>query len=286
MLLREGAAALQAAGIGPSHAEAEWLLSRLLGVRPLELYLLEQALPAQIVDTFQLQVAARAAGWPLQYLIGEAAFYGRIFEVGPGVFIPRPETETVVEAALAALRGQPGRGAWPVGAPNRACRVLEVGVGSGCIAVTVACELPACLVVGVEVSWVALQAARRNTRRHRVDDRVALVQGSWLDALRGMWDAVISNPPYVPTDQVERLPLDVRQEPAASLDGGPAGRQALRHLLAAAPRVLRSGGILAMECGEEQVGWLLDEAQRGPFAESRPLQDVAEHPRGVLLTRA
>ena len=286
MVLREGAAALQAAGIGPSRAEAEWLLSHLLGMRPLELYLLERELPAQLVNRFQSQVAARAAGRPLQYLLGEAAFYGRIFEVGPGVFIPRPETEAVVEAALAALRGRPGRGAKPGEAPDRPCRVLEAGVGSGCIAVTLACELPACRVVGVEVSWVALQAARRNARRHQVDDRVALVQGSWLDALRGMWDAVIANPPYVPTDRVERLPLDVRQEPAASLDGGPTGRQALRRLLAEAPRVLRPGGLLALECDEDQVAWLLDEARRGPFAEGRPLQDMAERPRGALLTRA
>ena len=278
VLVREGTARLRAAGVGPARAEAEWLLSRLTGVRPLELYLDGAGLAPGVPDAFRAQIAERAAGRPLQYLLGEAAFFGRAFDVRPGVFIPRPETEAVLAQALPALRALA-----PDGGP---LRVVDAGTGSGCIAVTLACELPACLVLGVEVSWDALQTARRNLRRHGVEGCVGLVQGAWLDAVGGTWDALIANPPYVPAARIDGLPRDVRQEPRQSLDGGTAGLDALRRLLAEARRLIRPGGALVLECGEDQVAILLDEARQGPWGVRRPLHDLAGRPRGVLLARA
>lgn len=277
--MREGTTRLAEAGLPQARAEAEWLLSRLLRTKPLELYVGEATVSDALVERFVAQVEARARGTPFQYVLGEAEFFGRPFAVKPGVFIPRPETETVIEAALAVLRPEAERRDSPL-------RLLDLGTGSGCIAVTLACELPACAVVGIELSWKVLQTARENVRRHGVDGRVALVQGWWLQPVRGRFDAVLANPPYVPSEHVDHLPLDVRQEPRESLDGGPGGMRHLRELLEHAARVIRPGGWLVLECGEEQASALARRAARlGWVTPGRLLHDLAGRPRGVLLRR-
>ena len=279
-VIREGAKQLQAAGMEHGRREAEWLLSRLMGSRPLELYLQERMLSEQTAARFFSHIDARLQGVPLQYLLGEAEFCGQRFAVAPGVFIPRPETEAVTEAALTALRLR-------ANTLTRPLRLLDLGTGSGCIAVTLARALPACVVVGVEVSWNALRVAQKNIQRHGLERHVCVVQGRWLEPIRGLFDGIISNPPYVPSAQVDRLPLDVRQEPRISLDGGDDGMQVLVHLMAHAPRLLAPGGILALECGEEQVDELMRAASTSSWIDTaRPLHDLAGRPRGVLMTRA
>lgn len=278
-ILREGIKQLEAAGIEQARADAEWLLSRLVGISPLTLYLDEPPLSENLVERFRVQIKARGSGAPLQYLLGEAEFFGERFLVEPGVFIPRPETEAVVERAIRALRAQ----AASLGEPRR---LLDLGTGSGCIAVTLARAFPACLVVGVELSWEALRTARRNVLRHGMASRVQLVQGRWADSLRGAFDGVISNPPYVASAQVDRLPLEVRQEPRLSLDGGERGFRDVREMIRQAPRVLRPGGIVALECGEDQAEEVAQLAS-GESWTSRvePLRDLAGRLRGLLLTR-
>ena len=280
LLLREGVARLQRAGIGSARQEAEWLLGRLLNAKPLELYLREQPIPSEILERFFMQIEARASGIPVQYLLGEAEFFGRRFAVVPEVFIPRPETEIVVEAALGALRVQAEHLARPL-------RILDLGTGSGCIAVTLTRALPACVVVGVEVSWTALSIAKQNVHRHGVEERVHLVHGWWLDPIRGLFDGILSNPPYIPSAQVDRLPLEVRQEPRISLDGGEDGMRVLFQLITDAPRLLMPGGILTLECGEEQVDDLVRAASASRWVQTvRSLRDLTGRPRGVLITRA
>ena len=279
-VLREGAKRLQALGVAHARYEAEWLLGRLVGLRPLEVYLEDAPLPPEMAERFFSQIEARASGVPLQYLLGEAEFLGERFAVMPGVFIPRPETEAIVEPALQALRRLETELARPL-------RVLDLGTGSGCIAVSAARALPTCAVVGVELSWIPLVVARQNVLRHGLASRVSLVQGNWLEAIRGTFDGILSNPPYVPSAQVDHLPLDVRQEPRVSLDGGDAGLQDLFAILAQAPRVLRPSGIAMLECGEEQVNRLMDEAAMAAWVHGvHALHDLAGRPRGVLLTRA
>ena len=270
---------LQEAGVPNARHEAEWLLGGLTGERPLDVYLQDPLLSDGDAERFFAQVEARVSGTPLQYLLGEAEFFGARFAVAPGVFIPRPETETIVEAALQALRGR-------AAALGRPLRLLDLGTGSGCIALTLARELPACVVVGVELSWSALCLARQNVRRHGLEERVRLVHGSWFSPVRGLVDGVVSNPPYIPSAQVDRLPLDVRQEPRLSLDGGEQGTRDLLHLIAEAPRVLRSGGVLALECGEAQVEALGRAAASQPWVQTvRSLHDLGGSPRGILITK-
>ena len=150
---------------------------------------------------------------------------------------------------------------------------------------TLAGAFPACVVVGVELSWTALCVAARNVRRHGLERRIQLVHGCWTEPLAAGWDGIVANPPYVPRAQVERLPLEVRQEPPESLDGGDDGMRELWRLLAETPQILRPGGLLALECGEDQVEPLLARARGGSWATGVPLQDLAGRPRGVLLMR-
>ena len=211
--------------------------------------------------------------------MGEADFFGLQFQVVPGVFIPRPETEGVVHAALSSLQPMAAR----VGRP---LRIVDVGTGSGCIAVTLAHHLPSCVVVGVEVSWVALCTAAENVRRHGLGHRVHLVQGQWLEPVQGRVDAVVANPPYIPSALVETLPFDVRQEPRISLDGGPDGMRDLRRILAGAQRVLAPGGLIVFECGEEQVDRVVRDARSHAWIDAvTPLEDLTRRPRGVVIRR-
>lgn len=278
-LLQEGTRRLEAAGMTHARHEAEWLLGRLLSARRLELYLHEMDIPAPTVERFVSQIDARAAGMPLQYLLEETDFYGAPVAVAPGVFIPRPETEVIVEAALVALQARVSRLARPL-------HLLDVGTGSGCIAVTLARCLPACVVVAIELSWDALRIAQHNVQRQGLSSQIHLVHGRWVESIRGRFDGIISNPPYIPSAQVNRLPLDVRQEPRLSLDGGLDGMRALRHLIDEVPRLLRPGGVMTLECAQEQAGVLIEQAQADAWvATAQVIRDLADRPRGLLMTR-
>ncbi len=279
-LVQDGTQRLQAVGTPHARHEVEWLLSRLLGVRPLELYLRQTDVANAAARQFLQQIGERACGVPLQYLLGDTEFYGQRIFVAPGVFIPRPETESVIEAGLSRLAPMAARAGRPLS-------LLDLGTGSGCLAITLARHLPACHVVGVELSWKALCVARVNVARQRLSARIQLVLGRWAEPLRGPFDGIISNPPYVPSAQVDHLPLDVRQEPRLSLDGGSDGLRDLLHILSDAPRLLSPGGLLAMECGETQVDALVRVSRPLPWlAEVETVRDLAGRPRGILAVRA
>lgn len=276
-LIHEGARRLIGVSREQARREIEWLLGRLIGVQPLELYLTERHVSESMAERFFRQVDARASGVPLQYLLGEADFCGRSFVVKPGVFIPRPETEGVVQAAIEALRLIAAQHHSPL-------RLLDLGVGSGCIAATLAHALPTCVVVGIEVSWDPLWTAQENLQRHGLAGRVSLVQSRWMEAVRGRFHGIISNPPYVPSTDVDRLPLDVRQEPRVSLDGGGDGTRDLLSILQDAAGRLEPSGVLVLECGEAQVAPLMREAARASWvAQASALRDLAGRPRGVLI---
>jgi release factor glutamine methyltransferase len=273
-LVREGSRRLSAAGVAAPEAEAEWLLGHVLQLKPIEVYLHEPAVSPDAAQAYDRLVRQRESGTPLQYVLGSASFCGLTLGVAPGVFIPRPETEMIVDHAARAI------------AASGARRIVDPGTGSGAIALALAARLPACVVVAVELSCVALQAARQNRLRYSAGQRVSLVQGSWLTPIRGLVDAIVANPPYIPSAQVDSLPLDVRQEPRDSLDGGADGLRDVAELIADAPRVLRPGGLLVMECGEDQALRVLELAQHAGWVhQARELRDLSDRPRGVMLTR-
>ena len=284
-LVRRVEGVLREGGIASARAEAEWLLAGRLGTNRTELYLSEARLGEQDLETIDRWVIRRLRGEPLQYLAGYTEFCGHRLAVSRDVLIPRPETETVVEQAIGHLRGLARRGIAPY--------VLDLGTGSGNIAISLAHAIASCAVVAVELSWDALRVARTNLLRHRLDDRVQLIQADWTDGLAshsmaalrgGPFDLVISNPPYVPTGALERLPREVGSEPRLSLDGGHDGLALHRRLVAKAPHLLRRGGVLSMECAESQAEPLRDLVGGQPWVRQvLVINDLAGRPRGLWV---
>jgi release factor glutamine methyltransferase len=204
----------------------------------------DEAPPSLTADLGPL-VARRAAGEPVAYLVGSREFYGRAFTVTPAVLIPRPETELLVERALTILaRRQPGT------AP---ATIVDVGTGSGCIAITLTAECLEVQVTATDTSAEALSIAAANTERHGVSGRITFVHGSLTAGATGI-DLVVANPPYIPVHDREQLMRDVRDfEPAGALFAGSAGLDVIDVLAPDALRALRPGGTLLMEIGAGQA---------------------------------
>lgn len=196
----------------------------------------ERELDERLCTRFADWCARRRAGEPLAYLVGEKEFYGRAFQVTPAVLIPRPETELLVEAALAIAQGQ------------RDLRVLDLGTGSGCIAITLALELPNAVVTAVDQSAEALTLASRNA--DALGAVVNFVQSDWFSAVQGPFDLIVSNPPYIAAAD-PHLPA-LRFEPASALTDQADGLQCLRQIAQGAPAHLSPGGWLLVEHGFDQ----------------------------------
>lgn len=211
-------------------------------------------------------------GVPLPYLTGKQEFFGLDFEITPAVLIPRPETETLVEAALQWLKRFPERN-----------RVADVGTGSGCIAVSIAHYMPDVQVLATDFSREALKVAQRNINKHGVSDHVQLIQCDLLSACAGMFDLVCANLPYIPTSALGETP-PARFEPIMALDGGESGWKKIEALLQDAPRWLAPGGCILLEIQWDQ-GHTVSEIARGifPAAEIQILQDLAHLDRVVLI---
>jgi len=211
-----------------------------------------------------------AAGEPVAYLLGRREFWSLEFEVGPGVLIPRPETETLVWSVLQLL---------PAPGGDRPLEVLDLGTGSGCIALTLAHARPDLRLTAVDASREVLEVARRNAARHGARN-VAFVEGRWFEPVAGRrFDLVVSNPPYVASGDPHLRSGDVRFEPAAALDGGPDGLDALRAITARAPQHLRPGGALALEHGHDQRDAVVALFAQAGLPEVTGFNDDRGHPR-------
>ena len=232
--LAEAAAALEQAGVPSPSVDAEWLLAHVLGVRRSELYGAD--LDGRL-DDFRALVERRAKREPLAYILGEWGFRGLTLAVDPRVLIPRPETEALVDRCLVRLEG--------VVEPT----VLDIGVGSGAIALAIADERRDARIVGTEVSAGALEVAEENRRRLGLAERVRFVRGDLLGGENGPFDLVVSNPPYVTPEEVSELEPELRHEPAEALVG--VGRH--REVAHAARTVLRRAGALVLEVGDGQA---------------------------------
>lgn len=241
---REAKKRLEQAGVEDAAFDAACLLEKDTGVPRARLPLLpgRGAVACRGLGDFQRDVARRAAGEPLQYILGEWEFFGRPFFVGPGVLIPRPETELLARTAAAFLAA---RGKSP--------RLLELCAGSGCGMLSVLLETPGSRAVGLEISPEAAGWCRRNIRRYGLEERAALRMGDMLaprvpETIAGTFDCLICNPPYIPSDEIPRLQREVRREPRLALDGGPDGLRFYRALSGWVPKIA-PGGLLTVEVG-------------------------------------
>jgi len=226
----------------------------------------EIELDLEDLETFGAWVQRREAGEALEYITGCCSFFGRSFRVSPAVLIPRPESELIVEAVL--------------GVPTPA-RILDVGTGSGCLAVSLKAERPAFDVVAVDLSRTALEVAASNAARHAAD--VAFLQGHLATALRGPFDVVVANLPYLPSSWLETLPVEVRKEPRMALDGGPDGLDFIRELLSDLPRILAPEGRVLLEIAEDQREGIETAAAAAGLEIRRAIRDIGGCERILVL---
>jgi release factor glutamine methyltransferase len=208
-------------GSTSARLDAELLCAQALGLRRLDLYLqFDRPLDEQELTAIRELVRRRGKGEPVAYITGTREFFGRPFRVTRDVLIPRPDTETLVQRAVAFLRDRPGA----------ELRVADLGTGSGCIAITLGAEVPGMRVFATDVSTAALEVARANATALGID--VAFAECSWADSLEGAFDLLVSNPPYVTTEELAAVDRDVRDfEPKGALLGGDDGLDAYRSLL-------------------------------------------------------
>jgi release factor glutamine methyltransferase len=241
-------------------SNAEVLLSFVLGVERIQLYLdHDKPLAAAELGRYREAILRRAAREPTQYITGRQEFWSLDFEVNPSVLIPRPETELLVERGLDLVGQSPAK-------------ILDLGSGSGAIAVSLAHERTSLQLVAVDKSFQALEVARRNAARHRVADRIQFAVMDLCAAFSPdvSFDLIISNPPYISDNQLSTLSPEIRcHEPQMALRGGPSeGLNVVRKILEQAPSRLKPGGVLLMEIGQGHAELLEHELAGKPYIES------------------
>ena len=270
-------------GDASPRVSAQRLMAHACGLSRIELYTnLERPLSQNERAVLRDYVKRRGEGEPLQYIVGEVGFRFLTLEVARGVLIPRPETEVLVSVLLQML---------PEAEEGSMLRIADVGCGSGCIACSVASERPDTHVYALDIAPDALDLCQRNAERCGVADCVTVLESDMLsgldDALRGALDAIVSNPPYIPTGVLAEIPREVTDfEPTLALDGGEDGLDAFRALLEAAPIMLKPHGILAVELHEECLDAAADLAREAGLVDVCVHQDLAGKPRIVTALRA
>jgi release factor glutamine methyltransferase len=274
-LWRRGAAQLCASGAETPNLDARVLLANVLGVEVAQL-IADSYEPSgeEIEARFVALIARRAQGEPVARIVGFKEFWGRRFAVSPDVLVPRPETETLVEAVLHA---RPDK--------NARLHVLDLGTGSGALLAAILLERPAAIGVGIDRSEAALKIARNNLASLGLHERAALLCSDWGRPLGARFDVVVANPPYVATAEVDKLPREVRSyDPREALDNGTDGLRSYRAILADLKRLLAPGGIALVELGagqEEAVAKLAWDADMVVHGSAR--RDLSGHPRALVL---
>jgi release factor glutamine methyltransferase len=259
--------------IESARLEAELLLANTLDLDRVGLYVnFERPLDAKELAAFREQVQRRAKREPVQYIIGETEFWSLPFNVSPAVLVPRADTEVLVEEALTRIESSG--------------RVLDVGTGSGVIAVSLAHEKPAIKVTAIDCSEPALAVAQGNADRNGVADRVNCLVGDIADLPSGPFEMIVSNPPYIPTADCEELMPEVRDyEPRLALDGGDDGLMAYRQLAVQSGKTLVPGGWLLVEVGVGQAADVAALFKAAGLTEINQRKDYSGIPRVVMARR-
>lgn len=259
-------------GIDSARLDAELLLAHALKIERIKIYVdFDKPIMPPERETLKEYVKRRARGEPVAYVIGKKEFFSLEFEVNNSVLIPRPDTELLVEKALEY--------------DNSPRAVLDYGTGSGCIAVALAKFRPSWRIVAADISEDALAVARRNAEKHSVAQQIEFICCSSPAELDGMFDLVVSNPPYIGLAEKETLMKDVRDyEPHAALFAGEDGMDVYRLLLETVPQKISPGGRLLLETSPVTVKMLADEAARRGFTSTAVFEDLAHNPRCMKIT--
>jgi release factor glutamine methyltransferase len=270
--------ALAEAGIEAAEIEARWLVGAAVGCDTTALLVhRDRPIGAEATARLDSWLGRRLAGEPVERLTGTAFFFGLPFVLTPATLVPRPDTETLVVATLERLAAD----------RRRAPRIADLGVGSGAILVALLHELPEAIGVGVDLSAAAVATARHNAEANGVGERALMVCGSFCDPLAAArFDAIVSNPPYIATDEIASLDREVRlHDPRAALDGGADGLDAYRRLVAAAVERLVPDGRLLVEIGWRQAEAVVGSFEAAGFTGVEVLRDLAGRDRVVAGVR-
>lgn len=273
-MLRDAARELEKAGVPEPTASAEVLLGELLGVGRVDLTLYEKPLTEDQETAYSDFILRRKRREPVQRILGYSYFRNLKLEVNRETLIPRSDTESVVRAALERVDGR-----------GCDCKVLDLGTGSGAIAISIAQERPSCEVFATDISEAALEVARRNARQADVNVGFYLSDVvTDLEFLGGV-DVLVSNPPYIKTEDIERLPPEVRcWDPLSALDDGRDGLAFYRRIFAEAPAVLKDGADIVLEVGDGQAEEVLGLGSCAGFTPLGSRDDLTGTPRAVLLS--
>jgi release factor glutamine methyltransferase len=274
-------ARLTTAGVDNNEAvlDTNLLARKVLGWSRAELLMRQDDVPPEGFDqAFSALIERRARREPAAYICGTQEFWSRDFEVGPGVLIPRPETELIVEELLNLL---------PVDAPALPRRIADIGTGSGCIAISVAAERPNVQVVATDISRAALDVARRNAARIGVAPRIEFLECAYLSGTSGAFDFILANPPYISEAEYQELAPEVREyEPETALRAGDDGLRDIRQIVDVAAERLKPGGTLFMEIGHTQSAAVADVIEQFPsLTLSRVSTDLQRIPRVAVIER-
>ena len=267
---------LRQTGIPDANFDAELLLQYFLDIRRVDIYLSQTELsPAELAE-FELLLQRRLDREPLAYITGEQEFWSLPFEVSPAVLIPRPETELLIERVVAEISTP----------ESFSGKILDLGTGSGIIAVVLALELPQAEIISVDKSAAALSIADRNLKRHGVEGRVSLVNSDWFNCLQNgaEFDFIVSNPPYVSTLVQEHLQPELGFEPGGALFAGEEGLTAYRVIIPGCRRFLKKDGSLLLEIGfdqEEKISSLINDTPGLSLSEI--VRDYADLPRIAVV---
>ncbi|HEY0291154.1 MAG TPA: peptide chain release factor N(5)-glutamine methyltransferase [Hansschlegelia sp.] len=274
--VRRAAARLAAADVATPQLDARLLALEAFGIDH-AILLADGNVPIALGDSDCLDrlVERRIAGEPVARIVGRREFWGLDFALAPETLVPRPDTETVVEAALAE-----------VGGLDRPLRVLDLGTGSGCLLLAVMSELPEAFGVGVDLSPVAAATARANAQALGLGGRTGFVVGDWAASISGSFDLVVSNPPYIVSGEIAELDKDVRDhDPRLALDGGPDGLHHYREILGQAVPLLSPGAAMVLELGAGQGPEVSRLALDAGLQIRRIVPDLAGVPRALVAGR-
>jgi len=272
-LIKQASKQLATTGVETAVLDARLLLQAASGLRHEEIVVEpDLVIPPEVAARFQSLIERRCRFEPVSRILGNREFYGRSFWVTPDVLDPRADTETLIGAALALAKG---RG--PL-------RILDLGTGSGAIAVTLLAELPGAKAVASDLSAAALQVAKGNAEALGVANRASFVQANWFDGVDGRFDLIVSNPPYIPLGDIAGLAVDVRDfDPPKALDGGPDGLEAYRRIAGGAGGHLTPGGHVILEIGAGQENAVNDLFRGQGFVRESRHFDLAGHIRCLVL---
>lgn len=256
--------------------EAEMLVRHFGSVNRIDFFTGKKALSSSAKNAVRRAVESRLKGVPLGYILKETEFCGHKFFISKDTLVPRPETELLVEETLRLLT--PG------------VEILDIGTGSGCIAVSLTLAFPACRMTAVELSKKALKIARKNLGFHGLAGKIELLEGDLFGAFgrekEAFWDIIVSNPPYVSEEDFPGLSKEVLSEPRVALDGGPRGLKVIEAILREAPRFLKKGGWLLVEIGAGQSKPLREKILKGGiFRNLRFVKDYAEIDRILVVQK-